>query len=780
MKTTFLRFGLALSLLGALLPASAVSVVKVAKKAGGGYQLLRDGQPYFIKGAGGDGSKPNLKALGANSWRTWGADNLDDQLAEAQKLGMTVTVGIWLGHKEHGFNYNDAAAVAAQKESARKAILRYKDSPALLIWGLGNEMENGQEDNAAMWDAIEDIAKMAHQLDPNHPTMTVVAEIGGDKIKQINEHCPDIDIIGINSYGGGPSVGDRYKKAGGDKPYVITEFGPPGTWESGKNAWGVVPELSSTQKAKSYRATYEKAVLANPLSLGSYAFTWGNKQEATATWYGLLLPDGSKLGAVDTLSELWSGKKPANLCPDINSLKAAGPDQVAPGATVKASLDATDPEHDPLTVKWVLQLDPATYNTGGGAEAVPPTFPDAITASDGKSATVKMPKIGGAYRLYAYVHDDHGGAAVANLPLDVTGGEAAPPPSAHKATLPLTVYGEAGGEAPYIPSGYMGNAAAIKMDEASTDNPHSGKTCLKVIYTANDNWGGVVWQSPANDWGDQPGGWNLTGAEKLTFWARGAEGGEKVGFLFGLIGIDKTYHDSATGKLDGVVLTKDWKQYTIDLTGKDLSQIKTGFAWTLASAGKPITFYLDDIQYVGTGGPAVPAIAQVPKASLPFVIYSDGDQADPPYVPSGYMGNTAAIKLDEKAAASPHAGKTCLKVDYTAGDNWGGVVWQSPANDWGDKPGGWNINGAHKLTFWAKGEKGGEVVTFLFGLIGNDKAYHDSAAGKLEDVALTKDWKQYSLDLTGKDLSRIKTGFAWTLAAKGQPITFYLDDIQYQ
>ena len=102
-------------------------------------------------------------------------------------------------------------------------------------------MENGQEDNLAMWNAIEDIAKMAHKVDPNHPTMTVVAELGGNKVKKINEHCPDIDIVGINSYGGGPSVGERYKPAGGVKPYVITEYGPPGTWESGKNAWGVVP-----------------------------------------------------------------------------------------------------------------------------------------------------------------------------------------------------------------------------------------------------------------------------------------------------------------------------------------------------------------------------------------------------------------------------------------------------------------------------------------------------------------------------------------------------------
>ena len=257
---------------------------------------MRNGKPYFVKGAGGDGSKTLLRDCGGNSFRTWGADNLEPKLAEAQRLGLTVTVGVWLGTREY-FDYHDAAAVAAQKETVRKAILRYRDSPALLIWALGNEMEVGEQDDADMWAAIEDLAKMAHELDPNHPTMTVVAEIGGDKVAQINAHCPDIDIVGINCYGGGPSVAARYKAAGGVKPYIITEYGPAGVWEQRANAWGAVPEPSSTEKAASYRATYEKSIAGQPLCLGSYAFTWGNKQEATATWFGLLLPDGSRLGA---------------------------------------------------------------------------------------------------------------------------------------------------------------------------------------------------------------------------------------------------------------------------------------------------------------------------------------------------------------------------------------------------------------------------------------------------------------------------------------------------
>jgi len=54
----------------------------------------------------------------------------------------------------------------------------------------------------------------------------------------------------INSYGGGPSLGARYRSGGGVKPFVVTEFGPPGSWESGSNSWGAPAELTSTAKGE--------------------------------------------------------------------------------------------------------------------------------------------------------------------------------------------------------------------------------------------------------------------------------------------------------------------------------------------------------------------------------------------------------------------------------------------------------------------------------------------------------------------------------------------------
>lgn len=563
-----------------------------------GWQLTRDGQPYVIKGVGGDKQLDKLVAAGGNSIRTWSAEKLKPILDEAQKHGLTVTVGLWLGHERHGFDYNNAEQVAAQYQAAEQTIMQFKDHPAVLMWALGNEMEGyAAGDNAAIWSAINNLATMAKRLDPNHPTMTVVAEIGGDRVKNIHRLCPDIDIVGINSYGGAATLPQRYREAGGTKPYVITEFGPAGMWEVTKNGWGAAPEPTSTEKAESYKKTYVANVTANAAQcLGSYAFLWGQKQEATATWFGLLLPDGSRLGAVDVLSELWTGKPPSNRCPTIKAFSIAGETKVKPHATVTARLDVSDPDQDPLNVQWVLQAEAQEFAVGGDAEAVPPTFPEAIVKSSATSAEVKLPEGGGGYRLFAYVRDGKGNAAVANLPLYVD----APIkiPSAQVATLPFVVYRDADQDKPpYVPTGWMGNAKAMKLDEAWKTNPHSGKTCLKFDFTANDGWGGIVWQSPPNDWGDKAGGWDLTGAKALTFWARGERGGEVASFQLGILGADKKFADSSNAKLENVKLTHEWEEYRIDLSGKKLSRIKTGFVINVASSGKPLTIYLDDISY---------------------------------------------------------------------------------------------------------------------------------------------------------------------------------------
>ncbi len=574
-------------LFAAMLPAADV---KVTGKEGA-WELRVDGKPYFVKGGGGGADKTLLAKMGGNSFRTWGTNHAQKELEIGKENGLTVTLGYWLGHERHGFDYSDAARVKKQFDDVKKVVEQYKDHPSLLIWAFGNEMEMDCKHPVELWTHINELAKMAKAIDPHHPVMTVIAEIPNEKVKLIHQYCPDVDIIGINTYGGVHSIAERWRNAGGTKPFIVTEFGPAGHWETGRTL-GMPNEPTSTEKGEWMAGAYQKAIEGErgKLCLGSYAFTWGWKMEATPTWYGMLLPDGSVLATAEAMQIAWNGPALKNHVPVIKPIKnidAKGDN------TYIVTADASDPDHDKLAWTWSLIHEGGNYDTGGEVQAMAPDFPDAIIAGQGTSvATVKLPG-GGNFRLYAYVRDGKGGAAYANVPLKGDGQrvEAKIP----RVALPCAVYADGAPER-WFPSGYMGNTGAVKMDLACTDSPYSGDTCIRVDYNASDNWAGVMWQSPANDWGKAAGGFNLDSATMLEFWARGEKGGEKISFQIG--GLDKTeFPDSDKVELKDVTLKPQWTRYRIPLDGRNLSCIKTGFQWVIAHPGKPVTFYLDDIRY---------------------------------------------------------------------------------------------------------------------------------------------------------------------------------------
>lgn len=155
----------------------------------------------------------------------------------------------------------------------------------------------------------------------------------------------------------------------------------------------------------------------------------------------------------------------------------------------------------------------------------------------------------------------------------------------------------------FIPSGWMGDYADIKLDDGWTENPYEGSTCIRVTYSSRassgNRWAGMYWQNPANNWGSKENaGVDLTGVRKLTFWAKGDRGGEKIE-EFKMGGISGSYPDSDTAGIGPVMLTPEWKQYSINLEGKNLSHIIGGFAWSTNLDGNPqgCVFYLDEIRY---------------------------------------------------------------------------------------------------------------------------------------------------------------------------------------
>ncbi len=168
-----------------------------------------------------------------------------------------------------------------------------------------------------------------------------------------------------------------------------------------------------------------------------------------------------------------------------------------------------------------------------------------------------------------------------------------------------------------------------------------------------------------------------------------------------------------------------------------------------------------------------------------FPVYTDGSSPDNHFVASGWMGDFNDIKINEKYLTNPRSGSTSIEVAYsnkaTQGARWAGVYWQNPPNNWGTRPGGYDLTGARKVTFWARGEKGGErIEEFKIGGITGE--YADSDVAGIGPVVLTTEWQQFTIDLEGKDLSSISGGFCWATNLDVNPdgATFYLDDIRYE
>lgn len=399
--------------------------VEVAK-TDSGWTLMRGGRPYFVKGAGGSAYPDRIAAYGGNSIRTWGTRGADKVLDSAKKYGLTVLMGLDVATERHGFNYDDTAAVHKQLERLRGEVRKYKNHPSLLAWGIGNEL-NLNYKNPAVWDAVNDIAKMIHSEDPNHPATTVLAGVHKDLVDYLKAKTPDIDLLAINTYAGLATLPKDVRRAGWEGPYLVTEWGPTGHWEGLQTAWKLPIEETSSEKAAVYRSRYEYGVEQDRnRCLGSYVFLWGQKQERTPTWYGLFTEKGEETEVMDVMQFLWSGNWPANKAPHIYSLQLDGKiasqsAYLQTGQSYPILAVSFDPDRDPLTYRWELLPEPTKTGEGGDFEPRPQPIAGLISPNSAKpgTATLKAPSAPGAYRLFVYITDGHNNVATGNIPFYV-------------------------------------------------------------------------------------------------------------------------------------------------------------------------------------------------------------------------------------------------------------------------------------------------------------------------------------------------------------------------
>jgi hypothetical protein len=399
--------------------------VKVeVRKIGSAYRLFRGGQEYFIKGAGGTNYTDRLVQYGGNSIRTWDTRNGQEVLTRAANLGVTVTMGLNVARERHGFNYDDTAAVRKQLETLRQQVRQLKNNSALLIWGIGNEL-NLNYTNPKVWDAVNGIARMIHEEDPLHPATTMLAGVNKKEIDYIKARCPDLDLLSFQVYGGLAGLPQQVHNAGWEGAYIVTEWGPTGHWEGLQTSWKAPIEETSSEKAAVYESRYQYGIERDKdKCLGSYVFLWGQKQERTPTWYGLFTEKGEESEVVDAMQFLWSGKWPKNQAPHIYSLqlngqKAADNVYLKPGQVYEALATAFDPNNDKLTYRWELLNEATNVGVGGDREEKPAAIDHSITLSSNGKAMLTAPAKEGAYRLFVYISDGHNKLATANIPFYV-------------------------------------------------------------------------------------------------------------------------------------------------------------------------------------------------------------------------------------------------------------------------------------------------------------------------------------------------------------------------
>lgn len=404
--------------------------IQLRQNAGGAWRFFVDDHEFPLRGAGGaeaPGLLEKLVEAGGNVTRTWGSETLEKTYDDGERyidrvhrLGLKVIPGLWVQHERHGFDYGNPEVIREQRERILADVKKYKHHPAVLAWGLGNEMEGPSHPTGSVlvYEEVERLARLIKEEDPTRPVMSVIAFHPG-KIPHVMKHCPSIDILGLNSYGAAAGAGPALKAAGWKKPFAITEFGVHGFWEVPVTSWGAPQEPDSQAKARTYYATHKLVFEQNDgkeLCLGTFAFLWGWKQERTATWFGMFLPTLEKLPQVDAMTKAWLDKWPDNRCPKIKTLSSIAKEAIVPpDREFSATVIVEDPEADELRYEWKITAESTARSEGGDHENAPPDVEECIMENGSARCVFRSPTTPGNYRLFLVVYDGKQNAATANM-----------------------------------------------------------------------------------------------------------------------------------------------------------------------------------------------------------------------------------------------------------------------------------------------------------------------------------------------------------------------------
>lgn len=396
----------------------------------GVYSLMRQGQPWLIKGASGYTMLDRLAASGANTVACWDTAMLDRVMVEAEKNKLAVIIGIYVPDPADDGTYESPAQNAALLAYCRKLVEKYRSRPGLLFWCLGNELKFPFTlSNRGFYDSFNQLTALIHELDPKHPVATTIINVNKKNIVNIRWRLPGIDLIGINCYNSLKTLEQDLDLISPlwNGPYYVSEWAPQGGWEAPVTRWNAPLEKNSTNKAAEYgRFFREYMPVKSKRFLGSLAFYWGNRQEYTPTWYSVFSNDNIPTEIAETLQDCWTGIRRPHLSPKISSIEVdSNPADtnviLIPGSRHEAAVKMAMPFiADSLVYQW--EILPEAWSDWGITWTKferPPALTGLLTDSSGSKASFNAPGKEGAYRLYVTVYNSKNYCATANIPFYV-------------------------------------------------------------------------------------------------------------------------------------------------------------------------------------------------------------------------------------------------------------------------------------------------------------------------------------------------------------------------
>jgi hypothetical protein len=148
------------------------------------------------------------------------------------------------------------------------------------------------------------------------------------------------------------------------------------------------------------------------------------------------------------------------------------------------------------------------------------------------------------------------------------------------------------------------------------------------------------------------------------------------------------------------------------------------------------------------------------------------------------IGANRRFRLDKTNASEAHSPPDAWKIEFESRGGFGGFCWKNRAGNEGEWAGdNLSAGGYRRISFWARGEKGGEVAEFRAGGLGNVKTRHrdsfDVSAGKIK---LGPGWHDYTIFVQDADLSSVMTPFCVLLYREDNAdgAIVYVDDIEYR